>query len=125
MLRRSDRCLFPPRWQVNRRPNQRRRQRPPPWKEGIVMFTKSLAVVVVIVGGGMTGCASVKPQASFFDVQQVVSARLGKEVQWSSGSDADRAVAEGVDALLAKPLDADSAVQIALLGNRNLQATYG
>ncbi|MEO6437096.1 MAG: RND transporter, partial [Tepidisphaeraceae bacterium] len=88
------------------------------------MVTKAAIVVMMIAGAGVTGCASVKPQAGFPEVQQLASERIGKQVQWTSGRDADRAVAERVNALLAKPLDADGAVQIALLHNRNLQATY-
>src|SRR5207248_1450470 len=64
------------------------------------------------------------PQASFPEVQQITSERIGKQVQWTSGSDADRAVARQMDDMLAKPLDANSAMQVALLSNRNLQATY-
>jgi cobalt-zinc-cadmium efflux system outer membrane protein len=87
------------------------------------MAIKSIAFMMFAVVG-ITGCATVKPHASFPDVQQITSERLGKRMHWSSNSDADRAVSAQVDALLAKPLDADGAVQIALLSNRNLQATY-
>lgn len=82
------------------------------------------ALAIMVVGAAVIGCASVEPRASFPEVQRITSERIGKQVQWSSGSAADRMVAERIDAMLAKPLDADAAVQIALLGNRNLQATY-
>ncbi|CAN5380074.1 TolC family protein [soil metagenome] len=90
------------------------------------MVTRTIAVVAVLAGAGagLTGCASVQPRASFPAVQQLASERLGKQVHWSNGADADRVVDDRIDALLAEPLDPDSAVQIALLSNRNLQATY-
>ena len=71
----------------------------------------------------LAGC-SVPREAGFPDVQQTVEARLGQRVHWNQGTPEDAAVADEVRALLAQPLTADAAVQIALLSNRNLQATY-
>ena len=70
------------------------------------------------------GCASVQPRASFPDVERGVAAATPYRVHWNTGGDADRAVASQVQAMLGKPLDVDAAVQIALLNNRHLQATY-
>src|SRR2546421_10285864 len=72
----------------------------------------------------LSGCASVPPRGGFSDVQQTVSQRIGKRVQWNQNSDDDRRAAEAVHQLLAPELTADSAVQIALLNNPRLQATY-
>jgi cobalt-zinc-cadmium efflux system outer membrane protein len=89
------------------------------------MSTRIIRITVIIAGAiALAGCATVKPQASFPEVQQIASERIGKQVQWTSGSEPDRAVAKRIDEMLAKPLDADSAVQVALLNNHNLQATY-
>jgi len=70
------------------------------------------------------GCASVPVDAGFAEVRADVASRLGSEVSWLQGSPADRAVAERVQQLLERPLTAESAVQVALLSNRSLQATY-
>jgi len=71
-----------------------------------------------------TGCASVTPGGGFDSVAQVATERLGLDARIQR-SDADqRALAALIDAKLAKPLQADDAVQIALLHNRALQATY-
>ena len=70
------------------------------------------------------GCASVQPRESFPTVARSVSERTPYRVHWNDGSDADKAVAAQVANLLSKPLDADGAVQIALLNNRRLQAVY-
>jgi outer membrane protein TolC len=70
------------------------------------------------------GCASFSPDGGFGPVQQTAKDRLGKDLQWAR-SDADRdAIDQRVRELLAKPLSADDAVQIALLNNRGLQAEY-
>src|SRR5262245_53118523 len=73
--------------------------------------------------GATTGCAGVRPREGFADVQRVVSDRTGKRVEWYGASDADQVVGDRLRAILAEPLGADQAVQIALLNNRHLQAT--
>lgn len=70
------------------------------------------------------GCVKLAPGIGFEDVRQEVSGRLAKEIHWTRGSPEDGGAAERVDSLLARPLDADAAVQVALLNNRGLQATY-
>ena len=71
------------------------------------------------------GCATVPREAGFPDVERTVAERTGgKRVHWNQGTASDAAVAEGVSAMLANELTADEAVQVALLNNRNLQATY-
>lgn len=80
------------------------------------------AVIGVAV---LTGCATVLPkEAGFSDVQQQVSQRVGSRVQWNQDAAASAEVDTAVAKLLQDDLTADEAVQIALLNNRNLQATY-
>jgi outer membrane protein TolC len=70
----------------------------------------------------LAGCTTLDPQAAVQPLQQQAQARYGAELQVSR-SDADQArIAERVEALLRTPLSADSAVQIALLNHRGLQA---
>jgi len=73
----------------------------------------------------VAGCASLSPDAGFKDVQTLSATRLEQRVQWNRSPEDDRAAAEFTQKLLAQPLDADAAVQITLLNNRGLQATYG
>src|SRR6266542_2205897 len=77
------------------------------------------------VAMSVSGCASLSPDAGFKDVQALSAARLEQRVQWNRGPEDDKAAAEVTQNLLAQPLNADAAVQIALLNNRGLQATYG
>jgi outer membrane protein TolC len=70
------------------------------------------------------GCAGFSPDGGFGSIEQTAKVRLGKDVSWAR-SDADRRLlAERVSELIARPLTADDAVQIALLNNRGLQASF-
>ena len=73
----------------------------------------------------LAGCASLSPDAGFKDVEKLTAARLEQRVQWNRTSDGEQAAAVLTQTLLAQPLTADAAVQIAFLNNRSLQATYG
>ncbi len=79
-----------------------------------------LAAVSVILGG----CASFTADGGVGTAQAVAYAELNKDVV-KIGDDATALGARArVDQLLKKPLTADSAVQIALLNNRGLQAAF-
>jgi len=82
------------------------------------------AAILLLGGAGLAGCATVKPRAEFPAVQHEVAQRIDNDISWFTGSAEDRAVADRVNAMLNAPLDANGAVQIALLNNRNLQAEY-
>ena len=58
------------------------------------------------------------------DVQSTVRKRTGKQVQWQKDIAANDQIRGAIRALLQKTLTADAAVQIALLNNRELQATF-
>ncbi|RZU03066.1 TolC family protein [Rivibacter subsaxonicus] len=71
----------------------------------------------------LAGCASLSEDGGLAPVQQAAREQLGKDLL-PARSDADLVTIEQrVAELLAKPLTADSAVQIALLNNRGLQAS--
>jgi len=70
------------------------------------------------------GCVSFSPDAGLAPAQRVAYSELGKDVV-KIGSEADAlATQQQVEALLKRPLTSDSAVQIALLKNRGLQAEF-
>lgn len=72
----------------------------------------------------LSGCASFSADGGFGPVQQAAHQHLGKQLIWQR-NDSDRmAIDSQVAALLAQPLTADSAVQLALLNNRGLQARF-
>lgn len=80
----------------------------------------SVVALVMLFGG----CATLSRDGGFGAVANVAKERLGKDAQWvRSTSDAD-GVQASVKNLLAQPLSVDNAIQVALLNNRGLQATY-
>jgi len=84
--------------------------------------TKLAALGVVILF--LSGCASFSEDASFGMIEQTAADKLGKDVRWTR-TEAERSeVEQRVAQLLAEPLTMDNAVQIALLNNRGLQATF-
>jgi outer membrane protein, heavy metal efflux system len=70
------------------------------------------------------GCVPRKARNDFDSVKNEVAARTTFVVQWRSDNEQDAAADASIHAMLAKPMPADYAVQIALLNNRSLQATY-
>src|SRR6266516_5777887 len=84
-------------------------------------FRKFLLLLAVF---GIVGCAHVDPNPAFAELANTVHLRTGKRVQWNRGSAGDAQAQAAVTSLLSRALTADSAVQVALLNNRNLQATY-
>jgi outer membrane protein TolC len=80
----------------------------------------AVAVAAIFLGG----CASFSQDSGFNVVESTVKKRIGKEVRWIKSDDDAEGVRQMVKQLLATPLSADDAVQVALLNNRGLQATY-
>ena len=69
------------------------------------------------------GCASFSPDGGMLAVQQAARQHLGKDLGLTRSTDDPAASQQRVKALLSQPLDADAAVQLALLNNRGLQAS--
>jgi outer membrane protein TolC len=83
--------------------------------------TLTLAVLSAALLGG---CASFSEDGGFGAIQSATQSRIQKDVVWSRDN-ATRSQAQArIDALLATPLSADDAVQIALLNNPGLQAAF-
>jgi outer membrane protein TolC len=80
---------------------------------------------VLAAAAFLGGCATLSPDGGFGAVETATKERgLKQETRWTrSENDAGQARAS-VKKLLEAPLTADSAVQIALLNNRGLQAAY-
>jgi outer membrane protein TolC len=83
-----------------------------------------LRAAVLIAAALLGGCASFSPDGGFATVEQTAKDRLGKEVRWSRSAADQEGIDQRVSELLANPLTADDAVQIALLNNRGLQASF-
>lgn len=77
----------------------------------------------LVAAGLLTGCAGIYADRGFEEVSATARERLGKDTElvWMRDeSDAEK-LKERTQALLAKPLTADGAVQVALLNNRGWQ----
>jgi outer membrane protein TolC len=72
----------------------------------------------------MAGCATLSDDGRIGPVADAAKKYTGQEARWARNADELGLIERRVDELLAQPLTADSAVQIALLNNRSLQATY-
>jgi outer membrane protein, heavy metal efflux system len=80
----------------------------------------AISVMAVVVAG----CTSTSPKPAFRDTARLVEARTGRHIAWNQGGDDDAAISRMVDALLSRELTVEAAIQVALLNNKTLQATY-
>lgn len=82
-------------------------------------------LLLVLTAFLLAGCSGIPDKAnSFAGVDAALAQRLEQKVIWRSNNQQDTEADTQIQALLAQPLDADAAVQIALLNHRNLQAEY-
>ncbi len=82
-------------------------------------------LLLVLTAFLLAGCSGIPDKASSFaGVDAALAQRLEQKVIWRSNNQQDTEADTRIQALLAQPLDADAAVQIALLNHRNLQAEY-
>lgn len=82
------------------------------------------AVAAALLAVGLGGCASVPVRDVFTDAADLAGERTGHRVEWPEVTAGADEVGERLDELLSRPLDTESAVAVALLANRRLQARY-
>ena len=82
-------------------------------------FRLPLSLLAVAV---LAGCASVEPGSALSGVQSLTKTHTGQPLTADRSADELTRTANKVDELLRQPLAIDTAVQIALLNNRGLQA---
>jgi outer membrane protein TolC len=73
---------------------------------------------------GLSGCASFSPDGGMTLVADVTGRAIGKDTAFVRSADEATDVSARVQRLLSRPLSADTAVQVALLNNKGLQAAY-
>lgn len=81
-------------------------------------------LVVLLSAALVGGCAGFSPDAGFGEVGAIARERLNKDVAWPRQADQRESMQTRLDELLKQPLSVDDAVQIALLNNRGLQASF-
>ena len=72
----------------------------------------------------LAGCASFSPDGGFSAVERTAKNQLGKDLRWARSEADQDTIDKRVAELLAQPLTLDDAVQLALLNNRGLQASF-
>lgn len=72
----------------------------------------------------LAGCASFSTDGGFGSVERVAKEKLGKEVRLNKTEDDLKTTRDKVTELIKSPLNEDTAVQVALLNNRGLQAKF-
>jgi outer membrane protein TolC len=72
----------------------------------------------------LSGCASLSPDRGMIVVAAATEQTIGKDVAFVRSADDFEVVRGTVRRLLSRPLNVDAAVQIALLSNKRIQASY-
>lgn len=85
--------------------------------------TKSIAAMVA-AAVLLSGCATFSKDGGFSEVAKLTNQKIGKQLHWSKTSQDQRVIDNQVSELLNKPLSVDDAVQLALLNNKELQASF-
>ena len=86
------------------------------------MIYKQILTVIALTA--VAGCTTFSKDGGFNAVNDITRSRIQQDATWLR-SEPDKAAARAATReLLAKPLNADDAVKVALLNNRGLQAAY-
>lgn len=86
---------------------------------------KSRTLIALISASfALGGCATFSKDGGLFGVQETTQQHIKQEVVWPKTEAEQSKVAERVKELLQKRMDVDCAVQIALLNNKGLQASF-
>ena len=80
--------------------------------------------LLVLTAFSVSGCAAFSPDSGMSAVSELTSRAINKDVAFVRTADGAGAVEARVHELLARTLSVESAVQIALLNNKGLQAAY-
>jgi outer membrane protein TolC len=72
----------------------------------------------------LSGCASFSDDGGFTTVEQAATKHLGQEVRWARSDETRQRMDQRITELLEQPLSMEAAVQVTLLNNRGLQASF-
>lgn len=94
-------------------------------KGALVLKRLGILVLPIVISGCVSADGNFEPRAGFDRVSRETSAKLGKETVWVQDKAASDRVRARVRSLVhKKTISAETAVQVALLNNRGLQAAY-
>lgn len=92
-------------------------------KLNVAMKHRTL-LTLVSASLALSGCAAFSQDGGFGGVKQTTQQHIKQEVAWPKTEAEQNKVAERVNELLKEPMDVECAVQITLLNNKGLQATF-
>ena len=72
----------------------------------------------------LSACASYSKERGHDEVARLVEERTGQKTHWESGGPEEQEISDHVSALLKEGLTRERAIAVALVNNRDLQATY-
>jgi outer membrane protein TolC len=81
-------------------------------------------LVISLIALMISGCATLSPDGGFAPVETLVRERTGADPRWTRSDDEAASIRNFVDERIKRPLTAADAVQIALVNNSRLQASY-
>ena len=90
----------------------------------VALAARRASLATALAGLLLAGCASFSPDGGFDNVAQWTRERTGQTPLHQRSAGPADAAALRVAELLQQPLSADSSVELALLNNRGLQASY-
>lgn len=83
-----------------------------------------ITLTCVLASLALGGCATFSQDGGFGGVKKVSAEHIKQEIVWPKTYADQKAVSDKVAELLKTPLVADGAVQLALLNNKDLQASF-
>lgn len=86
-----------------------------------MMKSSAVAAVALL---SVAGCATTKPDRAFDGMRRDLDSRTGAHLYWERRDPQDREMEDRIRKALATELTVDGAVEIALVRNKSLQATY-
>lgn len=81
-------------------------------------------ILAAVLPLAIAGCGTTNPKAAFHEVDETVAARTGASVRWWHHDSSNQPGEKLIAPLLKSNLTAQTAVTIALLNNRSLQAEF-
>ena len=98
---------------------------PDPGQPGATAPRLQYRAAVAVAALFLAGCASFSADGGYGKVAELTRERTGQAATWQRSSDESDTAKARVNELLMQPLTAEAAVEVALLNNRGLQASFG
>lgn len=85
---------------------------------------RARSAIIIAVSLVLGGCATFSKDGGMGEVQKQTQPHLKQDFEWAKTEESAKSLQDKTNALLAQPLDVESAVQLALYNNKGLQAAF-